>query len=467
MLTRAIIWLKRNYFFLPILLFIPSLFNFFSGDDWFHLRITQTNSLREFLNFFSFSHTAQSATFYRPLSTQVFFYVFQKLFGLTAWPYYLFILICFTFSIYLVYRFISSQLKDNKKGSLAAFFYALSVSNFTRIYFLSAFQEIFLVIFSLLCLLSFPKSKIKSIIFFILALMSKETAIILPILLLVFYPKEIKKKNFSFLILISLSAVYCYLRFVVFGLAQGDSYTWNFSPYKAANSLMWYSLWSLGAPELLVDYIGSGFKPIARFYTDFPVWWPIIITTLSATIFSLAALFFKNIKKIPPLFLNGILFFLISISPVIFLPQHKFTLELGLPLVGFVLCLSILVSTKRNIFSICFVLAFLILNTSMNYLTYSHHYSVSRANISRNVFVFLNKNYPIEPKDKYFFFVNDTGNYGAEWGQSKQISQALSGSDFFKVYYKDRQMIASYQDVPANNPIGQPINLSSQQFLSQ
>lgn len=70
-------YLKANLLFVIIgfciIIFLPVVGNFFSGDDWFHLRVAQINNIGEFLNFFSFFKTDQSIAFYRPLSTQVFF----------------------------------------------------------------------------------------------------------------------------------------------------------------------------------------------------------------------------------------------------------------------------------------------------------------------------------------------------------------------------------------------------------
>ena len=471
-----------------LLLFVPSVLVFFSGDDWFHLRITQIGSLGEFLNFFSFSHTAQSAAFYRPLPTQLFFYIFQHLFGLTAWPYHLFVLICFGYSLYLVYLFAGKIQKSTTKeprtinfALITTLAYGLSISNFTRLYFLSAFQEISLVIFSLLCLLSFPKSVLKTIVFFVLALLSKETAVVIPLLLLLFNFKYLKKNSMHLTSVICISVVYLYFRFMVFGGAVGDSYVWNFSPVKAANTLMWYVLWSFGAPELLVDYVGSGLRLVPKFFVDYPVWWKVIIPLLGGTLLTTLILFIQRgrgllryyvtrndeLKTQSIQFMKYILFFLISISPVIFLPSHKFALELGLPLVGFSLAIAWLIPKKLNILSFCFFAFFVFLNLSMNYLTHTRHYSVSRGEISQKVYRYFSENYPQYPFGSYFVFINDSTDHGEQWGQSKQISQALSGSDFFKVFYKIPDIKVYYQDIPDEYPTSDilRIQLSTKQFL--
>lgn len=459
--------LKKYYQYLPVLLYLPSLFVFFSGDDWFHLRITQISSVKEFLNFFAFTHNSQSAAFYRPLPTQVFFFVFQRFFGLTVWPHHLFVLICFSYSLYLLYRFAVRELKSPNLAQLSVFIYALSVSNFTRLYFLSAFQEVSLVIFALLCLLNFPKSGLKTLLFFILALLSKETAVVIPLLLLLFNQKYLKQHLFSLLPVGLILSAYLYFRLVVFGSAVGDSYLWNFSLLKAANTLMWYLLWSFGAPELLVDYVGSGLKLVPKFFVDYPFWWGTIISLLLGTISTTAILFLQKLKKIDVSFLKYILFFFITILPVLFLPSHKFALELGLPLVGFSLALVWLLPKKLNRLAIIFLCLFAGLNISMNYLSYTRHYSVSRGRLSQKIYIYLSEAYPVYPIGKYYNFVNDSQDFGLAWGQSKQISQTLSGSDFFRVYYHNPNLKVYYEDIPEATPAGQsPINLSTRQFIA-
>lgn len=432
--------------------YLSSLFIFFLSDDWFHLRVSQITNLQQFLNFFSFSKTAQSIAFYRPLPTQVFFFVFQKLFGLNPLPYHIFVLACFAFSLTLVYRLAKFIFKSDKSAWLTMIIYGFSVSNFTRLYFLSAFQEIALVIFSLLTIINYLEGKKnKSLIFFVLALLSKETAVVLP-LILFFLDWAKEKINLKKIIPYALILIpYLYLRLFHFGGVVGDSYIWNLSPLKAVNTLMWYVLWSIGAPELLVDYVGSGLRPIPRFFTDYPVWWMVILGLLIPTILFLGYLFVKNYKKINKLFLSVIILFVLSLGPVLFLPQHKFSLELGLPLVWFSLAVAWLLPQKGKI-TLGFLILYLALNFSMNYLTYTRHYSVGSAKISQRIFAYFSEHYQTEPKNSYFEFINDTGDYGAAWGSSKQISNAVGGSELFRVLYHDPSYSVYYQDFPGDRP---------------
>lgn len=448
-------------FLFPLLIFSPSLLNFFSSDDWFHLRLAQITNFTEFANFFSFTHTDQSASFYRPLSTQAFFFISQKMAGLNAIYYHLFVLASFTLLLYLIYL-QGVALKVKKISLLAVFLYGISVTNFTRLYFLSAYQEILMTIFVLLALITYKNKLWASLIFFILALMSKETAIVLPALLLLIYPKSFKKLP----LFLTISAIYLYLRFFIFKGLEGDSYLWDFSPIRAANTLFWYTLWSFGAPEFLVDYVGSGLRPIARFYTDFPVWSYIILTSIFATLGSFSLLLIKSAKKIDKNVLIFAGWFIVSLLPVLFLPWHKFTLELGLPLVGFSFLLAYFIFQNKKL-GILFLSIFIIFNLLTNYLTYSRHYSVNRGKMGQAVISYLEENYKTYPSNSYFEFINDTGDYGAEWGSSKQIRNAISSSDLFRVFYKDNNIQVFYEDYPEDNrPTGKTkIELSTRQFI--
>lgn len=453
---------------LSCLLFSPSLLNFFSSDDWFHLRISQIDSTGEFLNFFSFLPNSQSASFYRPLSTQVFFFGFQKIFGLNPIPYHVFVLLIFAFSLYLVYLFTRQLVRKDTMALFATLIYGISVTNFTRLYFLSAFQEIVMVVFVLLALISYLRPKTPlfiPVIFFIFSLLSKETAIVLPLLIIMvdWYEKRLNIKRILPFILISLA--YLLLRLLVFQTVVGDSYIWDFSPFRALNTLFWYSLWLLGAPEFLVDYIGSGLRPIPTYLTNFGIWAYLIPVLIAVTALPLLFLLIKQLTaKTRSLVFVG-LFILISLLPVLFLPWHKFTLELSLPLVGFAILTTIAVG-KFSKSAKAFLWAFIVLNLSMNYLTYVHHYSVNRAHISRAVYSYFQSHHPQAPTVGVIMFINDTVAINKNWGSSRQISNAISGSELFRVLYRDPYYQVFYEDHDPSLPPSVPIiQISTKMFI--
>jgi hypothetical protein len=143
-------------------------------------------------------------------------------------------------------------------------------------------------------------------------------------------------------------------------------------------------------------------------------------------------------------------------------------LELGLPLVGFSLIIAWLLPKKFNILSFCFFVFFIFLNLSMNYLTHIRHYTVSRGEISKKVYEYFNARSVRYPENCFFQFKNDYKNNGEIWGQSKQISQSLSGSEFFKVYYGNKEVEVFYEDNKNNLPADKKeLPLSTALFLKK
>lgn len=443
-----------------LIIYIPTIFGFLSADDWFHLRLAQISSVSEFLNFFSFSTTVQSASFYRPLSTQVFLFVFHSFFGLNAFFYYLFGLLLF-FSILIQLKNLVSSLFPKISPITTLIIYGFSVTNFTRLYFLSAYQELFMVFFALLALNAYLRFQTKKVLFFfILALLSKETAVVIPGLILLIDLNQGKLKLKKYLPIFLLTAVYLYLRLFHFGLAEGDTYIWDFSPKMALNTLMWYTLWSFGAPELLVDYIGGGLKPIPRFYTDYPFFSYFILIFLLILLGLFAFLIFRSLKKNHRQYIFTGLLFVTPLLPVLFLPHHKFTLELGLPLVGFSLLFALVASSVKGRWGTLLIVLFMILNLSMNYLTYTRHYSVNRSRLSHRLYDYLTTHYSHYPSEPLYF--TDPENAGRFEDYSKQLSLATSRADMFKVMYNNPNLVV-YFDGVNQPPEEQPVTLTKAQ----
>ena len=109
-------------------------------------------------------------------------------------------------------------------------------------------------------------------------------------------------------------------------------------------------------------------------------------------------------------------------------------------------------------------MSFLILNLSTIYNLNQRHYSVTRGKISQKVFEYFEQNYSKYPENKSFVFVNDTSPEAKQWGSSKQIAYALSSSDFFKVFYKNKNIKVYYEDLDQQIP-SNAIKISSKMFL--
>jgi len=233
------------------------------------------------------------------------------------------------------------------------------------------------------------------------------------------------------------------------------------------NTFFWYELWSFGAPELLVDYVSGGFRILPRFFSDFPFGSKIVLSLIGSTLASFAILFVTNFKKVEVkkiLLFLGI--FILALLPVLFLPWHKFTLELTLPMIGFSFFLAEICLAKRSWLTTVFISLFIILNLSMNLLTYQTHYAVSRSQIAMKVYQYFIRNYPQYPEGRYFEFTNDQEVGNKIWGVSKQVAFAVGDDNFFQVLYHNQNVKVFYQDLLEERPKDkQVININSTIFL--
>lgn len=478
--TTLLSVLKSYFWFVPIIfsfaLFLPALKTYFSADDWFHLRISHVSTWQGWLHFWSFVPNETSASFYRPLPTQVFFWLGQQLFGVWAPGFHLIILGFVALSFYLIYRFFCELCSPNV-AKWALVLYVASHSHFTRVYFVSAFQEITMTIGVLLVTLGYiRRSTWQSWLLLLsglfVAFSSKETAVVLPILLLLLDVFRWKLPDWWRWGLVSLvTACYCYARIIWFGFAATNStYIWNWSPLRAVHTLAWYGLWSFGFPESLIDYV-NGLQVAGRFFSDYPVWSWLVLSFGGAA----GALFVSglvlwgwqvllpmvtakaNLKKLTrqqtELFqvlrdvLLGMIWFGVALLPVLFLPDHKFALYLTLPLVGWCLALGRLFEMGRQHFPTLSLSVFgllILLNNSAFILTGRSHYSVIRGTIAQKTAEFLASE--VSDQTTIVLVTNDTASHGAAWGASKQVLYAVMDNEMVRVLYPNQNLKLVYQD---------------------
>lgn len=434
-------------FVLSFILFFPSLFNFFSHDDFFHLNISRAKNIGDFLNFFNLVESPKGFGFYRPLTTQVFYFVFGWSFGLNPLIMHLVSYAVFFANIFLVY-ILSKKIFDNLKiASIAAFLYAVSPTHFGHLYFLGTFQELGLAFFyflSLILFISFIETKnmkeyLLVVLAFVGALLSKEFAVTLPfsLLLIYIYKRGLKNLNFIFIYitpLLIILLIYLWLHVFFYGLAAGDSYHWEFS-VRVVNTIFWYLLWSLGLPEMIVDYIGPGVKVnpnLLQFYGSYIL--PITLLFIIQSLILVSALMrsFKNGKSLKVLFF-GVSLFILTLTPVLFLPLHKFAYELTVPLYGIVVFISYLLIKS---FSSKIVTVFLIIYFSLSFctvlLTYKTHWIVQGGMVAKKVYL-LTKD--LNNKPQVLVFYNSVEDKDLPWKPADQLKIILSGDNFTEVFY--------------------------------
>lgn len=412
---------------------------FFTNDDFFLLKISQAKSVGDFLRFFDFTKGPEGLGFYRPLTTQVF-YFFGWVFKLNPLVLHTFSFLTFLAVCYLVYRLTKEIFAKKSLALMAALLYAVSATHFGHWYYLATYQELGLAFFYLLSTLLLIKERyLWSLVFFVLALLSKETAVILPLthLLFLWYFKRMKSVKFL-LPFAAILGIYLYLHTFHYGFASGDSYIWNFSPLKAVNTLFWYVLWSLNLPEMLIDFVGPGLKvnvePLRHW---FKYLLPILGLFFVETVWILICLirFIQRTKKreISVLVL-GSAWFVLTLLPVLFLPLHKFTFYLTLPLVGVVWVMSCILREKGKFI---FLSLWLVLSATTSTLTYQTHWVTQGAKSAKLVYQYLKSNED-SLQGKTIIFYDTAEDEKSPWLPTNALKVILSGSNFFRVLFGDK-----------------------------
>ncbi|MGB6882195.1 MAG: glycosyltransferase family 39 protein [Microgenomates group bacterium] len=447
-------------FLVSFTLFLPSLFTFYTHDDFFHLKISKVNTLTGFFNFFNFTQGPEGLGVYRPLTTQVFYFLGNSLFHLNPLPLHIISFLTFFLVIFLVYKLVSMITKNQTISLISAFLYATSATHFGHLYYLATYQELGLALFFLLTVIFFVKFVYKgnikyyflSLITYILALLSKETAVVLPAILILVYgflklrkEKHIPLKKFVFALspFLILLFIYLYFHFFLYGLAQGESYIWDFSP-RFINTLFWYGLWSFNLPETLVDFVGPGlrFNPnLFKFWSKDII--PIFFLFGGFVIFILSALAKarrKMKKKDWQVFVFSFAWFVLTLIPVLFLPLHKFAFYLTLPLVGVVLAVSYLIEKAKvnRILKIILASVWIFLTLFTLRLTVETHWITQGAKVARNAHLFF-RDLDIGEKGKMFIEFYDTKeDEDLPWGPSDLVKVVLSQDNFFEVFFEEK-----------------------------
>lgn len=447
--------------FISLLLYIPSFFYFYTHDDFFHFLLAKTHDLNGFTSFFNIVEKPLGYGSYRPITTQVYYFFGRCVFGLKPFWMHLISFSFFAGLIGLVYKYLEMITKNRKTSMIGVFLYATSSIHFMNLYFLGAFQEIGMAFFVLLSVILSIKSKSNkakkfyfSLVFFIVALMSKETAVITPVLIIIskLFVKADKRKggrlnNFAELLRSQIGFViphiiilmfYLYFRIFHYGFAQGDSYIWEISP-RVINTLFWYILWSFNIPEMLVDFVGPGMSVnpnLLRYWSGNII--PIFaVVGVLISIFIAASI--KNIKNTRKIAIFSVTWFLVSLAPVMFLPLHKFVYYLTLPMIGFTMYIACMLREVGKKYLIYFFLTFWFIGSVLTLnLTRQTHWVTSGSDTAERVHFYFQKNITKLQDYSMIAFVDTEKDNELPWKPSEIVKASLSDKNYFEVFYPDK-----------------------------
>ena len=432
---------------------------FFSGDDFFHFKVALARNIID--NFGFYSYGERGIAFYRPIFREFLYRVYYEAFGLNPLPFRLTQIIIQIINIFLVYKIGRIFFKEKRVALAAAYMFGITVANVGIYYYLAGgIQAAGATLFVLTALMLFLRGKFKlSFGSYLLALGSHEISLVTtPLLFLKMY---FEGKKFLVIVkrlwvYVLVTIVYLYLDVFVIGFSTADSaYALNFSLLKLINTYGWYLAWSLGIPEMTVDFVGSGLKVDPRLFSYWGGYYQIILPAFGGLLLILFWAGIRNLTKIMKdkrIYLF-VAWFLVGLLPVAFLPVHKKTYYLVVSLPGIFYLVSFLINKlDRKIFYL-FTILFLLLNLVSFSLAQKTFPAIQRGRISKKLINDFQTQYPTLPTGSQICIKNDplyptiSGSWG---GSSTQAYYVLNGMDGLQLLYKDNNLKVYYEDLDKN-----------------
>lgn len=445
-------------FSLVLFLFKNAFSVYFFSDDFFFLKISRINNLGEFINFFS----PIKNYFYRPLSTE-FFYSIIHLLKENIFLSHLIVFIIFFIGLLYLYKTVSLVFKDSLFSYLITFLYAINFTHVFQLYFFGTFQEVALFTFVVLSFYHFLKKKyLPSIFFFILALLSKESALFYLLFLLIYssLTKRLNKKIVPYLI-ISIIFIFIFKN----GLANTsslDEYRFQWNIKQALNNSIWYFLWGLGVPNFTSLYFVSLLKPpIAEFYKMFKNFPEIktyyqtlfiyyFLIGLSLVIYFLKAKnLIKTIKTLGLTIIFSVLGFFVFLGPILFI-EHRWMVRLTLPLIFSTLIqtaiIIILIRSKKllRIFGFTLIIIYFYLQVLAIPIHESSSTFLLESRFTKNAKEYFEENKNKIIKNNYLYFKDPKIGLPNPWGGSEKLKITLGNQNFIDHYFPNFNLKVIY-----------------------
>ena len=451
-------------FLLVLVLFGSVLGTFFSGDDFFHFKVANESLSRGIVYTFGFHPFAErSIAFYRPLSREILYGVYYRLFGLNHQPIRVFQFLILFANMTLAYFLIRKIFKDQNLAFLTALFVGISAANIGILYYLAGGIQILMAsTFFLLTLILFINNHRTMAYFaFLAAIFSHELAhAAAPLIFLLeafVLGKPTKSSVIASLPFFATSLAFIYLEFRVIGFSGGEiQYQPSFEVKSVINTLSWYLAWAFGLPEMLIDFVRPGLKldpHLLKFWGgNFAVIFSSFFVSLVLLLYSAAHLLFKRSRQIfDRKFLFLLIWFPLGIFPLLFLPLHKSTYYLAVSLPAFWGAIFFLAKNSLSYLSFAILIAALtVLSVSSVQIGKETYWASQRGRFAERILFGLKQQYPTLPEGAVVYFKNDP-NYpfiAEDWGgSSKQAFFILSGDNAAQLLYKDNSIRSYYEDL--------------------
>ena len=362
----------------------------FSQDDFYFLSISHAKNIGEVFAFFS--PFAQSGfAFYRPLGTQLYYYLSVLLFGLSRAPLAMhgFMVLIQAANAYLVLRLVEKLTKNSRLTVLVGLLYATSAVHFLSLFYIAATQELLAACFSLLSLNYFLDKKFwRSALFFGIGLLAKETAIVTPVVAFLLTQYEngfriVNKKYLPRFYPYLLASLFYLLLRLSAGIHVQSDYHMIFGT-NVIGGLRWYWWFPFGLPELVTSYAAPHLAVNFRqFFSDFGIEagvvtvWSLVISSIVMIWTALLVIRGDEVARRQSAVL--FLWWLVGIAPVVAIPAHYYPHYLD---VGLVPLLILLLSPLKGWRQLAIATGMVVVSAVAVQLSIKTHWTIKRADMA-------------------------------------------------------------------------------------
>lgn len=347
-----------------------SLRYFFWQDDFNLLYLAKNGSIVDYTELsFTKPKEIQPVNFgvvFRPVPHYFYFDVINAVFGLNPLPYRVVNFVVVIFSALLVYYCASIFSGKNFVGYAAAVLFVINRVLFSPMYWISVNNETFLTLFALIGLASYvraidQKANRRVLVFvshtsMTLALLTKETAVAIPVLIVIFILLRVGSQTFRSRLgscvglwpQFVLIALFIAIRapFIFYALEGGGGSYYTTSKYaRLPIHYLWGVWWNL---ETFVEPWRTILNGITRTYSLFQPVYLALITIVAAGVIAAWSMKRETDRVTGRAVLAGIVWFIVAALPPLLtgiLVDYLFVL----PSVGFVMAVAAVLDLLRSV----------------------------------------------------------------------------------------------------------------------
>jgi hypothetical protein len=381
---------------LPVIIFFKGLFTYFVQDDFLLLFLSQAKNIGDFVLFFK---PLSETVWYRPLSSQIFFFIGKTLFGLHPFGFHLLALLTHMATIFGVYLFTQKLTKNKTAAILSGLFYGSHQLHVISLGWLASFSFVLGPFFLIFGLYAYTQKKyLWALAILILGLLTSEVLIILLPLYAVVNIIRDKVIALHRLIIFSLPVVAVLIGRLLIVPTINNSTLYKMSiSTQTVSVFKFYLLRILGVP-----YFIEGMPFVLKILIM--VLLALFIVVLSIAIYHHIR---SNTSKRASIVAASVAVF--GLIPFLLLKEHTAPYYGSFALIGVAIFEAIVVSgftdilTTRikNIFIYSVVIIFLFLQQIGSYWTYDTHWIFRRALLAKNLVDDKKYSFPVGSEEYY------------------------------------------------------------------